>query len=92
MQGHKNLSRPLITRKWFLACCPPACTSVCTDVCIVVCELLERFDLYFILMSLSILGQCPGNLNIPAPNSGPFKMGHTTQNGDFLKNGSNNFH
>jgi hypothetical protein len=42
-------------------------------------------------MSLSILGWCPVNLNIPASKTGAFKIGLKTQNGNFLKLGLNDF-
>jgi hypothetical protein len=53
-------------------------------------ERLDNFYSYSIFKNLSILGgQCSVNINIPAPKIGAFQMSPKTQNGDFLKNGSN---
>jgi hypothetical protein len=54
-------------------------------------EWLNTFNFYLIVKSLSILGWCPVNLNIPASKTGSFRMGLKTQNGNFLKLGSNDF-
>jgi hypothetical protein len=54
-------------------------------------EWLNTFYFYLVFKSLSILGWCPANLNIPASKTGAFKMGLKIQNGDFLKLGSNDF-
>jgi hypothetical protein len=37
---------------------------------------------------LSTIGQCPVNINIPAPKIGDLQMGAKTQNADFLENNS----
>lgn len=43
---------------------------VCMDVCSLVPEWLDRFYSYSELKSLFIIGQCPMNMNIPAPKIG----------------------
>jgi hypothetical protein len=43
---------------------------VCMDVCPLVPEQLDGFYSYSVVKSLSIIGQCPVNMNIPAPKIG----------------------
>jgi hypothetical protein len=47
--------------------------------------------LIFSIQRVSILGQGPVNLDIPTSETKAFQTGPRTQNGDFLKNGYNDF-
>jgi hypothetical protein len=76
----------LIVKKWFLECCLSVWVYTSSAH-----EWLEGVYLYLVFKSLPFLGQCPVNLNIPAPKSGTLQIGPKMQNGDFLENGSNDF-
>jgi hypothetical protein len=53
-------------------------------------ERLDGFYSYSAFLSISVIGRCQVNVNIPALQIGAIHMGPKTQNGDFLKDDSNN--
>jgi hypothetical protein len=55
-------------------------------------EWLDGFYTYLVFKSLPIIGWCTLNINILVPKMRAFHMGPNKQNGDILKNCSNNFY
>jgi hypothetical protein len=55
-------------------------------------EQFDRFYQYSAFKSLSIMGQCPVDANIPAPEIGAIQMNTRKQNSEFTENGLIHFH
>jgi hypothetical protein len=57
-----HVSSPLNANKWFMECHLSLCIWMCA---LLVPERVDRFYSYLVCKSLSILGSCSVNLNIP---------------------------